>query len=179
MPRLFRSSIVGRAFGASVLMLLVSCGSKPEEAAPKKTAAIPEAAFATTEPSGGATVLEAKATAKSGDDVVVVGRIGGERRSFADLAASFTIVDPSLPACGEAGVPDACETPWDYCCEDKSKLRAASATIEFRDAKGPLKGSAEGVRGLAHMKTVVVKGKAERDAAGNLVVAAESIFVRP
>jgi hypothetical protein len=35
-----------------------------------------------------------------------------------------------------------------------------------------------GWNGVDHLKTVVVKGRAERDSAGNLTIAASGVFVR-
>ena len=74
---------------------------------------------------------------------------------------------------------DVCPTPWDYCCEDSTKLRAATATVEFREGADVRKTTARGFHGVDHLKTVVVRGAAEKDAAGNLTIVATGVFVRP
>ena len=142
-------------------------------------AALPESYWSTAEPAGARPVAEVKAAAKNGDEVVVVGRVGGERKVFSDTRASFLIVDPALKACGEHGTEDPCKYPWDFCCEDKAAIRAGAATIEFRDGDRVLKADARGFHGLDHLKTVVVRGRAERDSAGNLTVVATALHVRP
>jgi hypothetical protein len=163
------------------LLALASCGDPkpPPGGAPSTPSALPPSYALTTEPSGALDVLKAKAAVKNGDPVVVVGRVGGGKSVFGDTRAIFTIVDPSLKPCGEDGMVDPCPYPWDYCCEDSTALRAATATIEFRDGAAVRKTGARGFHGIDHLKTVVVKGVAERDDAGNLTVVADGVFVRP
>src|SRR5438046_4660784 len=67
-----------------------------------------------TEPPGAKGVLEVRKEAKDGDDVVIVGRVGGSKAPILEGAAVFTIVDPSFKPCNERE-DDACATPWDYC----------------------------------------------------------------
>jgi hypothetical protein len=52
-------------------------------------------------------------------------------------------------------------------------------TVEFRGANGVLAAAVRGFHGLDHLKTVVVSGRAEKDDAGNVVVVADSVHVRP
>src|SRR4051812_40809803 len=47
------------------------------------------------EPAGARGVLQVRKEAKDGEDVVVVGRVGGSAKPFVAGRASFTIVDPS------------------------------------------------------------------------------------
>ncbi|HUG19196.1 MAG TPA: hypothetical protein VMM56_09480 [Planctomycetaceae bacterium] len=129
------------------------------------------------EPAGAKTVIEVRETSKDQDEVVIVGRIGGSRKPFAEGRAAFTIVDQSLKACSD--IPgDNCETPWDYCCET-SNLPGAQALVKFVDADGNL--IAENAKQwlkLKELQTVVVKGKAQREE-GNLTVLATSLYVKP
>lgn len=92
-----------------------------------------------------------------------------------DGLAAFTIVDPAVPYCA---ADEGCPTPWDYCCQ-QDKVPANSATVKLVDADGKL--VAEGARdllGVEELAEVVVRGKAERDDAGNLTVLAQRVFVR-
>jgi hypothetical protein len=127
------------------------------------------------EPPGAKGVLDARKESKDGDAVVVVGRVGGSTKPFTGRA-SFTIVDPSLKVCTE----DGCPTPWDYCCEDPDDLARATALVKFVDGQGKtLAADARALLGLKEMQTVVVRGTARRDQAGNLTVLADGLYRRP
>jgi hypothetical protein len=156
-------------------LLLFACTS--ESAPPPTSGAALDAFLAPRAIEGSRPVLAVRADAKSGDEVVIRGRA----KDFVAGVAAFTIVDPTLIACSDEGDPmdGACKTPWDYCCIPGSEVAAASATVEFRDATGPVKDSAEGFRGLAHLDTVVVRGKVERDSSGNMTVVAASFTFTP
>jgi hypothetical protein len=65
-----------------------------------------------SEPDGAKGVKEVKQKAKDGDEVVVVGRLGGSVKPFTGRAA-LTIVDVSFKPCDEIE-GDNCPTPWDY-----------------------------------------------------------------
>jgi hypothetical protein len=67
-----------------------------------------------TELAGAKGVLDVRKDAKDGDDVTVVGRIGGSKKPILDGLATFTLVDPSLQSCIDKGMPDT-DTPWDFC----------------------------------------------------------------
>lgn len=131
----------------------------------------------TAEPDEPATVIEAREQTKDGEDVVLVGRIGGSANPWVEGRAAFTVVDPTLKACSD--IPgDECRIPWDYCCETH-KLPGATALVTFADDDGrPLKADARELLSLKELQTVVVRGKAERDEAGNLTVLATGLFVR-
>lgn len=124
-------------------------------------------------------VGKAKATAKQGDTVTVVGRIGGSRVPFNAGRAVFTIVDPSLKACSDIS-GDECKTPWDYCCEPSESLKANTATVEVVGADGrPLQFSVKGASGLQPLATVAVTGKViEKNDQGVFLVRAEKISVK-
>ena len=94
---------------------------------------------------------------------------------MADRAA-FLIVDPSRIPCSERK-SDTCKTPWDYCCE--TDLAKSKATIKFVDDAGKtLANDARQLLNVKELQTVVVKGQAKRDEAGNLTVLASGLFVR-
>jgi hypothetical protein len=121
-------------------------------------------------------VIKVREESADADEVVIVGRIGGESPWIEDRAA-FSIVDSSLRACSD--IPgDACETPWDYCCET-DKLPRATALVKVVDADGNLvKAGARELLNVNELSTVVVQGTAQRDDQGNLTVLARGVFVR-
>ncbi len=131
----------------------------------------------TAEPDGAADVIEVREHAGDGDDVVIVGRIGGSTNPWIDGRAAFSIVDGSLKACSDIE-GDNCPLPWDYCCETP-KLPNATALVKIVDDDGELvKADAKSLLGVKELSTVVVKGKAKRDEAGNLTVLATALFVK-
>ena len=129
------------------------------------------------EPAGAQPVIAAREAAKDGEEVVVLGRIGGDENPWTEGRAVFKIVDPSLHACSD--IPgDACATPWDYCCE-VTGLPAATALEKVVDEQGDLvKEDAKRLLGVKELDTVVVQGKASRDDAGNLTVLASGIHIK-
>lgn len=138
------------------------------------TARLPASLALSGEPAGARSVKEVVAAAQAGDEVVVSGRVGVEGSD----RAYFTLVDSSLQACSETALNDPCETPWDFCCSPPDELSRLSALVEFRDGAALYPGSVLGFAGLEHLKGVVVKGKASKDAGGNLTVVASGIFVK-
>ncbi|PQO45992.1 hypothetical protein [Blastopirellula marina] len=129
------------------------------------------------EPTGAIGVAEARDKAEDEKEVIVVGRIGGSSNPWIENRAAFSLVDQSLKACSDIE-GDACETPWDYCCET-DKLPGATALIKVVDADGEIvKEDARTLLGVKELSTVVVKGKADRDDDGNLTILASNIFVK-
>lgn len=129
-------------------------------------------------PEGAQDVILMREEAADDQEVVVIGRIGGSRTPWIDGRAAFSVVDRSLAACSD--IPgDNCPTPWDYCCET-DKLPAATTLVKFVDAEGNLLATdARELFGLEELQTVVVKGKAQRDEAGNVTILASEIYVDP
>lgn len=140
----------------------------------------PEAAsryLLTDEPSDAKSVVDLKASAKDGEEITLVGRIGGSVSPFVSGRASFTVVDASLTPCNERP-GDTCPTPWDYCC-DTDRLAAGTAVVKVVDADGKtLAKDAERDLGMQALQTVVVKGTARKDEAGNLTVLAPAVFIK-
>lgn len=161
------------------LMLSAGCGDKKEA----KTDTYDGSKFLlSAEPAGGQNVKQVFESAKDDDEVVIIGRIGGEKIPWIKNRAAFRIVDPSLLACSdkkEDGEVCNCPTPWDYCCETDS-LPGAMVLVKFVEADGnDVKHDARHIfEDLQELETVVVKGKASRDEEGNLTVLASGMYVR-
>ncbi len=128
------------------------------------------------EPGGAQDVIKARKASKSEEEVVIVGRIGGDKNPWVEGRAAFSIVDKSLKACSD--IPgDKCPHPWDYCCE--SNLSTSKALVKVVDENGKLLGQdARTLLNVKELQTVVVRGKAQRDEKGNLTVLATGVYVK-
>lgn len=164
---------------ASLAAFLAACGDAGPRPAATTAASLPEG-LVTKGKAEGTHVTAAKSTARVGEELVIVGRIGGSEEPFVAGRAVFTIVDPALKSCADGSDPDHCDKPWDYCCEDRDAMKRGTAIIEITDAAGkPLALAVRGVQGLDPLATVAVTGTVtERNDAGLLVVRAKRIEVR-
>lgn len=169
------------AMGAVTLVVFVGCSREMATTEPQAPTSIPVNVDGTKyildeEPAAAADVIRVRDEAQDNDDILIVGRIGGNVDPWVKGRAAFSIVDNSLRACTD--IPgDTCPTPWDYCCE--GNLSTGMALVKFVDDQGNLLQA--DARELLHVKelsTVVVQGTAKRDEAGNLTVLASGIYVR-
>ena len=146
-------------------------------AAATATVTLPAGLFVTEQPAGAVGVIAARATAKAGDRVVLLGRIGGSRSPFVSNRAIFTIVDPSLKSCVEMGDDDHCPRPWDYCCEERKSITQGMASIEIDGADGkPLAFALEAEGTLKPLMLVAVEGTLQASDGGALLVRADHIY---
>lgn len=156
--------------------LAAGCGSSEVASVPNKAYSASKSEYLVdSEPAGAIPVGEARESTEDGQEVTLVGLIGGSSDPFVEGLAAFTIVDPKVPYCA----PDeGCPTPWDYCCT-QDQVKDNIATVKIVDEAGrPVVHGARGLLGVKELSTVVVKGKAKRDDQGNLTVAANKVFVR-
>jgi hypothetical protein len=162
--------------GAFLLALSAGCSDRSDQ--PTSTITVEGKKYLlAAEPAGAKGAAEVIEKAAAGDEVVVVGRIGGDVTPWIEGAAAFLIVDPSLPACNDKP-GDNCPTPWDYCC-DTDKLPKLRTTVKLVDQDGKLlQTDAREMLGVKELQTVVVRGRADRDDSGNLTILADSLFVR-
>jgi hypothetical protein len=159
-------------------MVLSSVGCQSKDASSENVSPLPASAsfLASSEPAGAMPVGEAREKTEDGQEVTLVGRIGGSSKPFVEGLAAFTIVDPKVPFCAPS---EGCPTPWDYCCETDA-VRSNIATIKILSGAGtPVNASARELLKVKELATVVVNGKAKRDDQGNLTVSATQVFVRP
>jgi hypothetical protein len=151
----------------SVSAVMVGCGKSPSSTAGSADY------LAASEPAGAVGVAEAKKG--SDESITVIGRIGGSEKPFVDGLAAFTIVDPQIEPCGKE---EGCPTPWDYCCA-QDKMKDNLATVKVVDTKGSVvAGNAKEMLKLKELSTVVVQGKRQADAEGNLTILASKVFVK-
>ncbi|MHC4776547.1 MAG: hypothetical protein ACYTBR_14950, partial [Planctomycetota bacterium] len=152
------------------------CGnaSTPADDASAQTSPVATSWLLADMPADAVPVLQAKQTAREGDQVVVRGRIGGRSDPLSHDVAVFVVMDPALPSCRDRGGP--CKKPWDYCCETTETITANSATVMLvDDAKTPMAVDLGG-HGFEPLDEVVVVGTvAPRPNEAMLVIHARKI----
>lgn len=156
--------------------VIAGCGTS--SSSPNTTAA-PSADGAryrlTAEPAGAKGVKQVRGDSKDDDEIIVVGRIGGDANPWIDGQAAFLVVDTELKPCSSE---EGCPTPWDYCC-DSNSLPENKAMVKVIGEDGkPVAVDARKLLGLKELQTVVVHGRARRDESGNLTVLADGVYVR-
>lgn len=164
-----------------IAILIAGCNQPSGGPSPKATTSVSEtvsdASFLLADqPVDAKPVGDVRESAEDGADVAILGRIGGGENPWVDGRAAFTIVDPKLEPCKPE---EGCPTPWDYCCST-DLLPKNRALVKFVTTEGDtMEQDARKLLGVKELQTVVVKGKAKRDEAGNLTVHAEGLFVVP
>lgn len=168
-----------------VALALTGCGDgKPSgQNAPVSSNAmsanLPSGLFLAAAPTDAKDIKDTKAAAKSGENVVLVGRIGGSKEPFVAERAVFTLVDSRLKLCGENSAEDSCETPWDYCCDPRETITANTVTVQVVGSEGqPIKAELSGVKGLKPTAFVTVVGTVARAEGENFVVNATGLYVK-
>lgn len=170
--------LIAMITGSVLAGLLIGCSQDTKQAKPISALTLNRSPFLLSmEPQVATSVIKVRENASDGDDVVIVGRIGGSENPWIEGRAAFSIVDGSLKACSDIE-GDNCPQPWDYCCET-SKLPNATALVKIIDDGGNLVTTdARELLEVKELSTVIVKGKAKRDDAGNLTVLANSVYIK-
>jgi hypothetical protein len=166
---MYRALVLFPVIIASALAA-TGCGSSP--AANIKT--VDAKYHLADEPADAVEILDAKEQAKDGEPVVVVGRVGGGVKPWIDGRAAFLLVDTRiLPTCNEG---EKCDENCPSCAE---AMLSASTMVKFLGTDGKvLPVDARDLLGVKEQQTVVVRGVANRDKAGNVTIAGEKIYVR-
>ena len=152
-----------------------------EPAAAAGGAGLPSGLMLARRPLGAVGVTTARMGVRPGEPISLIGRIGGSRSPIVSNRAVFTIVDPEMKCCLETSDEDHCPRPWDYCCSDRAKLAAATATIEICGPDGkPLALALEQEGTLKPLTLIAVNGVLETpDGSGSLVIRARGIYLMP
>ncbi len=177
-----KTSISLLCLGAMTI-LFSSCGG--EKAEPEETASVDlnpvlEGVFEETEPATSITVVEARKSAKPGEEIIVTGKVAGAMSPFTEGFATVVLADQALETCDL--IPgDMCETPWDACCVETAVIQSMRMSIQVLGEDGrPVMQSLGGVRGMKELDTLVVTGTvAEESTAENLILNATAIFQKP
>jgi hypothetical protein len=170
-----------------LLVALAGCEQRPPapaapsggSAAQQPAAELPRTLFAVEPIAGAQDVLALKKSAEAGKEVVLHGRIGGREDPFVPGRAIFMVADMSLPPCN-ARSSDMCATPWDYCCEPKDALTAATATVQVVGSDGkPLRIDLSKSPELKPRAEVTIRGTvSQKEGEQTLVIDAQSIYVK-
>jgi hypothetical protein len=170
-----------RLFGLALVLAFAGCASESADQASHTTkgpSADGARYLASSAPAAAQDVIPMRQSIDDQQEVVVIGRIGGSHNPWVDGMAAFTLVDRSLAACTD--IPgDKCPTPWDYCCAT-DKLPDATTLVKVVDDQGQVVTTgAQELLGVDELQTVIVRGKARKDDAGNISILAEQIYVDP
>ena len=164
------------------LLVLASCGGGETGGRPSPPATSPGAGagraapqFVLAQDPGPAQEVKAAKAAGPSEStvVVVVGRVG----HIVPGRAVFTLMDASLPFCGQENEEDGCKTPWDYCCESPETRTANALVVEVRDAAGEPKKTPT-LPELRLLDLVAVTGRLSQDEHGNFVLVATGWYRR-
>lgn len=167
----FVTGKVQTANGTDALVLTVVSMHVPR-------APLPIGFFVDKQPEHAQDVSEARkaGTLKTGDAVVLRGRIGGSKEPFVAGRAVFTLVGRAIKACNEKP-DDHCTQPWDYCCDTPADILANSVTVRVVDEKGNvLRTGMKGRRGLKELSEIVVIGRVASADGKAVVVNASSVY---
>src|SRR5689334_8455931 len=121
------------SFAAAIVVLVAGAASESQAAESAKSA--DKTYLLEKAPQRAVEVGAVRKDAKDGQDVVVIGRVGGRKSPWVKNAAAFSIVDRSMKACNERP-GDTCPTPWDFCCE--ADLPKYTVLVMVQDADGKL-----------------------------------------
>ncbi len=153
--------------------LCLGCAQQATETTVQNS--VDQSLLADQEPEHSLPVGEARQQVQDGDQVALLGHIGGSKEPFVDGLAAFTIVDPKVDYCQ----PDEqCPTPWDYCCK-QNEVQDNIAMVKIVDQNDAVvAGDAKGLLGVKELSLVVVQGTAQRDDEGNLTLLANKVFIK-
>ncbi|MDA7978532.1 MAG: hypothetical protein MPJ50_07155 [Pirellulales bacterium] len=153
-------------------MFAAGCGDDPQETTIASNVDVSQY-FLAAEPENPINIHDAFKADNDGEEITLVGRIGGSPDPWVEGRASFTLTDMSKLPCAD---DHNCPTPWDYCCS--GDLSEFMASVKISDEGKTVNADARTAFGLKELETVVVEGTVQRDEGGNLRVLANGIYVR-
>lgn len=129
------------------------------------------------EPDEAIGVIEARKSAKNGEPVVIVGRIGGAKNPWIDGRAAFMLLDASMVLVADGTESAEGEICMDECCA--AERTGSTTLVKVVDDSGKvLAVDARQLLKVAENDMVVVSGNVSKDDAGNFVVLAKGVHVR-
>jgi hypothetical protein len=154
---------------------VVGCAKK-SDVPPTVEGKVP-AAFVAVKPEGDATPISAARELAPGTDVILSGKVMGNKVPFVDALGVFILGDTEkLAPCSCS-----CPTPWDACCNTIDERVQATATIQILDEAGAiLTHGVKGINGLKELSSVTVSGTvADNSSAAAFVVNAKAVHIEP
>lgn len=128
------------------------------------------------EPSEPVGIMELREGGLKEKTVTLFGKIGGRGQTWSPNSAEFMLSDPTA----DVGSGHQCsDGDCAFCRNKRSKTPEPFAIVQFHSEDGQLLPvDARRLLSLEDSQMVVVRGKASVDTLGNLVVAADGIYVR-
>lgn len=159
-------------FSVFIMSMGCSSGNDPVSEARK----LGQQYLLTSEPSGAVGVITAREDAKDGDELVMVGRIGGAENPWIDGRAAFTLLDTSMSVVAEGEGNCESELCLGNCCPDA--LNACTVLVKVVDSNGKLvRVDSRELLGVLNSDMVVATGMAQRDENGNFVMLASGVYI--
>ncbi len=178
-----KSKQISCAYIIAALIVITPLACEQSAPTPTKTgatSALPQDLFITQAPAGAVGVLQVRQSAKAGDRVAMIGRVGGSVNPFVSNRAVFTMVDASMKSCAEMGDDDHCPTPADYCCVPKEELSKAIAYVCITDPTGKALSMSLAADGsLKPLMWIAVEGTLQPTDGGAFIVNATHIYKMP
>ncbi|MFN5578874.1 MAG: hypothetical protein ACK49X_04565 [Akkermansiaceae bacterium] len=165
----------------AVIAMLSLHACKPKESASDAETQAPDpvlAAYFVTETLPDAQSIHiARTTAKPGDAITLKGEVIGREKVFVDGRAAFILGDPEKLTSCDKNPGDACETPWDACCDSKEVKKIAIASIQILGEDGRVMArELKGVNNLKELSSITVSGVVDQSSKeDNFVINAKQI----
>jgi hypothetical protein len=153
------------------LALIASCGQQPEHAELGRRFLLAE------EPAGAIGIIDYRESEPLASEVTLVGRVGFKNLKWSTQSAMFLLNDPTELM--ESGGQHVCTDENCPFCKDKKGAKLSQALVMLVDGDGrvpPL--DARKFLPLAEGQTAVVRGRAEINEAGQLLLHARGVYVR-
>jgi hypothetical protein len=121
----------------------------------------------------------AERTFKRGEEVLLIGRVGGSKHPFVAGRLVFTLIGRGLKACNE--IPgDNCPEPWDYCCDSRDEILANSVTVQVVNPTGQiLRTDLKGRRGITELSELIISGTVSVASDKAVIINASRIWLAP
>jgi hypothetical protein len=111
------------------------------------------------------------------DDLVLFGRVGGEKQTWSTTSAEFMLTDPTHAPAEDAHACTSDNCP--FCKDKKADNSIATAIVMLTDSTGKVpKVDARRLLPLSEGQVVVVRGPAEINSIGQLVIKARGVYIR-
>jgi len=165
----------------AVLLAAAGCSQQPTQATARSVSPTPPIDTARyllpEEPDGAVGVMIAREEAKDQDEIVLVGRIGGQKNPWIEGRAAFLMIDAAMTIVADGEMSEEGQVCMDDCC---ASLRTECTTlVKVVDDQGSvLAVDARKLLNASENDMVVVKGRVQRDEEGSFSVAANGVYVR-
>lgn len=164
----------------TVALTTLGCGSKSGEPALSQATPVSfdiSKYTLTEEPEDAVGVIAARGSAKDGESIVLVGRVGGAANPWIEGRAAFTMIDASKSIVATGTESNKNEVCMGDCCAQERA--ACTALVTVVDGNGQvLPVDSRKLFGITANDMILVRGKIKKDDAGNFSVLADGVYVR-